>query len=273
MGFGAPGPHHVGVVDRFIDDVQSSGRLTFSLYEIEGAIPTEGRALEAALRRRAKAGLIARIAPRTGFFVIVPPEHRSMGCPPVEWWLDDLMRFLATPYYVGLLSAATLHGSAHFAVMETQVVAETWLKPIRVGRVLVRFFQKTGIGAMPIEVRQGEWGPINVATPETTVVDLLRSRTIGLDRVALTLAEMNHRLDRHRLAAALEGAMDVPTAQRLGYVLDRMARSSEAKIIKRWLDGKSLRPVTLQPGLHAQDRLLPDALWQVRGTMPEGILA
>lgn len=273
MSVGAPGPHHVGVVDAFIESVQASGRLTFTLAEVAGAVPTEGRALEAALRRRASAGMIVRVAPRTGFFVIVPPEHRSMGCPPVDWWLDDLMSFLGTSYYVGLLSAAALHGSSHFAVMETQVVATKWFRPIHVGRSRIRFFQRQDTGVMPVEVRQGDWGPLTVATRETTVVDLLGHKACGVDRVALALAEMPGALDRSNLMAALDGARDAPTAQRLGYVLEWVGRDREARWVRRWLEGRSYNAVPLQPGAPVSPEGPRHTPWCVQGDMPEGMLA
>lgn len=271
MRRGAPGTHHVGVVDDFIEGVQASGRLTFSVEEISHAVPTTGRALEAALRRRAKAGAITRIASSSGFFVIVPPEHRTMGCPPVEWWLDDLMAHFGAPYYVGLLSAAAMHGSSHFAVMETQVVTSRWLRPIQVGRTRIRFLQRREVTDMPVEVRQGEWGPLNVATQETVLVDLVRYRVCGMDRTALVLAEMA-KMHGKRLVEALDAADDVPTAQRVGYLVDWLGFERCAEAVRHWLEGRPLRPIPLQPG---RDDDIPELneRWRVRGTVPEGALA
>ena len=49
-------------------------------------------------------------------------------------WIDDLMRFHHVPYYVGLLSAAALHGAAHQQPQEFQVVSGAVLRPLTVGR-------------------------------------------------------------------------------------------------------------------------------------------
>ena len=51
--------------------------------------------------------------PRRGFYLIVDPGHRELGALPATAWIDDLMRFHGVPYYVGLLTAAALHGAAH----------------------------------------------------------------------------------------------------------------------------------------------------------------
>jgi len=38
------------------------------------------------------------------FSLIVSPEHRSMGSPPVAWWLDDYFSWLGHPYYLALFN-------------------------------------------------------------------------------------------------------------------------------------------------------------------------
>jgi hypothetical protein len=112
-----------------------------------------------------------------------------MGAPPVEWWLGDYMAHLKTPYYVGLLSAAALHGSAHFAVMETQVVVPGAMSPLSVGRAHVRFFVKSTVTAAPVETRSNLWGAVEVSTPEATLLDLLRY--IGsIERTALIVGDL-----------------------------------------------------------------------------------
>ncbi|MET4476678.1 hypothetical protein ABIB66_001194 [Bradyrhizobium sp. F1.13.3] len=57
------------------------------------------------MRRLAKKGAIRRLLPKSPAFVIVPPEHRTTGLPPVEWWLDDLMA-----HFRRLLSRAAIGG-------------------------------------------------------------------------------------------------------------------------------------------------------------------
>jgi len=50
---------------------------------------------------------------RQGFYVIIPPEYSKQGIIPPYLYIDDLMKSLDKPYYVGLLSAAALYGAAH----------------------------------------------------------------------------------------------------------------------------------------------------------------
>ena len=51
-----------------------------------------------------------RLPGRPSAFLIVPSEHRLRGAPPVAAWLDEYFRAQRLRYYVGLLSAAALHG-------------------------------------------------------------------------------------------------------------------------------------------------------------------
>ena len=62
-----------------------------------------------------------------------------MGAPPPSWYIDDLMRNEGRPYYVGLLSAAELHGASHQAVMEFQVVTDKQMPELHVGRSRIAF--------------------------------------------------------------------------------------------------------------------------------------
>jgi hypothetical protein len=62
-----------------------------------------------------------------------PLEYREAGGPPASWFIDDLMRFLGQPYYVGLLSAAAIHGAAHQQPMVFQGRVVICLGAVRLG--------------------------------------------------------------------------------------------------------------------------------------------
>lgn len=77
--------------------------------------------------------------PRREFYVVVPPEYRATGSPPASWFIDELMRHLEQPYYVGLLSAAAIHGASHQQPMTFQVVTSRSTREMRTGKVIIRF--------------------------------------------------------------------------------------------------------------------------------------
>jgi hypothetical protein len=243
----------------FVVDVQAGGRLFFEVKEVPGR--NDGRAVEAALRRLAKKGAIRRLLPKSPAFVIVPPEHRTMGLPPVDWWLDDLMAHFKQDYYLGLLSAAAAHGSSHFAVMETQVVTTKWLRPIENGRHRIRFFQKTKVQEASASTRQNAWGPLKIAAPATTALDLVAYHVCSPAQTSLILADLAPIISVSELSKALAVQADVPAAQRLGLLLDRAGASKAAGTVAVWLRGETTAPVDLEP--NAGDGTI-DGKWNVR---------
>src|SRR5690606_27544379 len=85
----------------FVDGLQECGRYFFTLQEALALPGRNALATRKALYILRRHGRI--VAPRSGFYVIVPLEYRSAGSPPVSWFLDDFMQYLGQPYYVGLL--------------------------------------------------------------------------------------------------------------------------------------------------------------------------
>ncbi len=85
----------------FINDLATSGRYHFDTGEFANAANLTDVAARAALRRLRILGRIA--TPYRGFHVIVPPEHRRMGCLPPDQFIPQLMTHLSLGYYVGSL--------------------------------------------------------------------------------------------------------------------------------------------------------------------------
>ena len=236
-----------GMVASFVEGVQANGRLTFNEAEVADQVRAP-RAVSEALRRLHDAGKVRRISRKSGFFVIVPPEFQAMGAPPIDWWLDDLMGHLGLSYHVGLMTAAAWHGSSHFALMETQVVVPTNRKSLRVGRTVIRFFASVAVFTAPIELRTNQWGRVKVGTPATTLVDLAEHRGFGPGRLAMVAADLMPKLDASDLVAALDASASIPTAQRIGYVLDSLGATALARRIEKWIGGRPVRTIGLDPG-------------------------
>jgi predicted transcriptional regulator of viral defense system len=92
------------------------------------------------------------------------------------------MHFHEQPYYVGLLSAAAIHGAAHQQPQEFQVLTARSLRPIEAVRFGVRFFVNRriqGTATMPIKT---ETGTMLVSTPAATAIDLVRYAHRALSR-------------------------------------------------------------------------------------------
>jgi predicted transcriptional regulator of viral defense system len=237
----------------FVDDLQASGRYTFTSKEVAGMRDRSEVAIEAALRRLKQRGRI--VSPRRGFFVLVPVEYREAGSPPVSWFVDDLMSSLGLPYYVGLLSAAAIHGAAHQQPMVFQVVTDRPTRPARAGRAIIEFHTSRRVESTPVVVVQTETGSMRVSSPEATAFDLVHfSGAAGhLSNVATVLGELAETLDRESLRE-IAGSSAVPHAQRLGYLLDLLGEADLADAVAEGLEGRRQRPTLLMPGQDRGDR-------------------
>jgi hypothetical protein len=67
-------------------------------------------------------------------------EKIKVGLPSCLF-IDDLMKSLSTPYYVGLLPAAALHGAAHQQPMGYTVITQS-PAPRSIGKLKIIFFSK-----------------------------------------------------------------------------------------------------------------------------------
>ncbi|MBI2207560.1 MAG: type IV toxin-antitoxin system AbiEi family antitoxin [Candidatus Rokubacteria bacterium] len=182
--------------------------------------------------------------------MIVPPEYRVAGSLPAAWFIRDLMECLARPYYVGLLTAASLHGAAHQAPQEFQVVTDRPLGVIEIGRVRIRFVKKARLSRTATIGVKTPTGEMRVSTPEATALDLVRypEHCGGLSNVATILRELAERLDGGELVRVAEVDGEVAYAQRLGYLLDRAGRPEIARALAEWVDARAPRATPLSPG-------------------------
>lgn len=214
-------------ISAYVDSMVARGRYHFTTHAVAKALAVSPVAARAAVRRLKQKGGVAM--PYRGFFVAVPPEFRSLGCLPAEQFVPQLMEHLGLAYYVGLLSAAALHGAAHQAPMVFQVVVATNRPAIRCGKVRVQFTARRDITNVPTEQRNTPRGMLRLSTPAATAFDLVGypHAAGGFSNVATILSELQEKLHVREL---LENANRSPLtwAQRLGYLLDRVGAESLA---------------------------------------------
>lgn len=245
----------------FVDDLQAKGRYTFNLAETMDADRRSAIAREAALRRLKQKGRIA--SPRKGFYVIVPVEYREAGCPPASWFIHDLMQFLGQPYYVGILSAAAIHGAAHQQPMLFQVVTDRPTRPARAGRIRIGFHKGRHVERVPVATIQTETGTMRVSTPEATALDLVRFAPAAghIGNVVTVLQELAEKVKPERLAELVD-LYALSDVQRLGYLLEQLGEKRLADPLVERLKTRRYRPILLAPG-QAKDDTPMDPRWRV----------
>ncbi len=238
----------VATLENWVDERQSAGRYTFLRQQAIQESGLSAEAVKKALQRLVRRGRLAKA--KSYFYVIVPLEYAAAGAPPATWFVHDLMRAMALPYYVGLLSAAGLHGASHHAPQESQLVTDRYVRPLVVGRAKVRFFASKYVTAAAVQDLKTPTGTMRVSTAETTVVDLVRfAKSAGhLDHVATVVGELSSLLDPRKLVAAVKVVGDLPNAQRLGHILDRVRARKVAQPLRDWIDGHSPHSVPLRTG-------------------------
>lgn len=247
----------------FVDELQSKGRYSFTINDLAKFDTHRSPiATQAALRRLKQNHRI--VSPRRGFFVVLRPEYRKQGCPPANWFIDDLMRDLEQPYYVTLLSAAALYGAAHQQPMTFQVMTDRPTRPINLGAVAISFHMARNVAEMPTEKMQTETGYMNVATPEVTAFDIVRYPEAAgyLNNVATVLAELAEKIRPTKLVTVAP-LYAMPDVQRLGYLLETIVDAKELVYpLLEYYREQRRRSVLLNPKNPAM-KLTPDKNWSV----------
>jgi predicted transcriptional regulator of viral defense system len=230
----------------YVADLAARGQYHFVAAEMRQSLGVSPVAAKLALLRLAKQGLVA--SPARGFYVILPPEYRQLGCLPAEQFIPALMERLGLTYYAGLLSAAQYHGAAHHRPQEFQVVVAKNRRAITCGAVRVAFVARKRIADVPVQSFNTPRGTLRVSTIEATAVDLVgyERHVGGLDQVATILAELAEHIDPERLVMAAKTA-PVSWAQRLGYLLEHVGAAACAASLKAYVQetAKDMTPLLL----------------------------
>ena len=245
----------------YLSGLAASGRYHFVSREARSALGVSADAAKLALNRLARQGLIA--SPARGFYVIVPPEYRALGCLPAEQFIPALMDREGRAYYAGLLTAAQYHGAAHQRPQAFQVFVDSRRRELVCGKVRVVFMLSSRLQEVPVQILNTPRGTLRVSTPEATAIDLVgyQVQAGGLNQVAAVLSELAERLRADKLPAAAEAA-PIPWAQRLGYLLDLVGAAEKATDLKEYVRARAHQSTALLPGVPHEDSER-DAGWKL----------
>ncbi|MBK9131264.1 MAG: type IV toxin-antitoxin system AbiEi family antitoxin [Gammaproteobacteria bacterium] len=245
----------------YIAQLAAKGRYLFTSKEAQLSLGVSPDAAKLALSRLAKQAAIA--SPARGYYVIVPPEYRTLGCLPADQFIPSLMEYLSVPYYVGLLSAAQYHGAAHHRPQEFQVLLKKNRRPIHCGSVSVIFVARKRLIEVPTKDFNTLRGIIHVSTPEATAVDLVGypNHAGGLDNIATVLTDLMEKIDPEILAIAAKTA-PIPISQRLGYLLQKIGASDKTTPLKTYVRKHAREYVPLSPTM-PHDPARRDKDWKI----------
>jgi predicted transcriptional regulator of viral defense system len=207
-------------LDKYLTEVRSQGRYSFTVEEIKNTFNLSLPAIKQNLYRLIRKKEIALI--RRSFYVIIPPEYSKHGILPPYLFIDDLMKSLDKPYYVGLISAAALHGAAHQQPMEYTVIIQS--PALRnIDKLKISFFSRREFPHIGIVQRKTPAGYINVSSPELTALDFFDYiHKFGINNITTILQELAEEMKPQILAKIAAQYPNTAAIQRLGYILDRI---------------------------------------------------
>ena len=230
-------------IDDYLIEIQSKGRYSVTLEELRTKFDTSEKAILQNIYRLKSKHQLAQV--RKAFYVIVPPQYSNRGMVPPTLFIGDMMEFLNREYYVGLLSAAALHGAGHQQPMEFQVMTKKPpLRSIKNQKLNISFLTKGKWEKDQIIEKKTEAGYINVSTPELTAFDLVyhNKKIGGLNRIIPILEDLTESMKPSRLSRTAK-SQKTPTIQRLGYLMSEIGNDILAnplhKIVENLPAGKA----------------------------------
>lgn len=232
----------------WLEKLPENGRITFPTREAVRRASGEKKTASQALRRAGQDGWVTLV--QRGFYAWVPTEYRKDRVPPFYWVIHAWMAHLKLPYYVSLLSAASLLGSAQQAPMEYQVMVGRQQRPAKYGRGRVAFvFRRRWPDAALLERKQGYQDSFFISGPELTLVDLVKypAHAAGWDNIATIASDLGKSARAKKLELALKGE-ETPVLQRLGWLLGHLGFAKLSKTIFDLLKNRPLKKVALELG-------------------------
>ena len=248
-------------LQEYIDELQKKGRLSFTLEEASKALEKSKGYLSTKIYDISPKGSL--ISPLKGFYIIIPFEHRALGCLPARDLVLLSMEHLKIPYYAGLLTAARYHGATHqrlrvFQVVTSKRMPKEWI----FGDVWVRFIHKKDIHSTMTKDKVINTGYLPVSTPEETAKDVMTyyRQCGGLNHQATVLSELTEAIDTKKLVSLAKRSKGLFWVQRMGYILEHIDtfyekdRDRVVAALERFLANQKLRYVPLAPEMPTKNK-------------------
>ncbi|MDT8394657.1 MAG: type IV toxin-antitoxin system AbiEi family antitoxin [Bacteroidales bacterium] len=231
----------------YIDDLKSNGKYSFRIEDLNIVLTKDNKNINKDLNRLNQKGEIYNV--RRGFYIIIPDQYRNMGLVPVELFVNDLMKFIGKKYYVGLYSAAMLHGAAHQQPQEFYIINESPnIRNIKKDKLIINFSEKKSFPEYGVEEKKTDTGFIQISGKELTFLDLIfyEKSMGGLNRIISVLIELSDEMKPGLFRKVLKNDFPISVCQRAGYILEEVIGNFEiADLIKEHLSKKDFRTTLL----------------------------
>ncbi len=213
-------------LSELIDFLQARGKYFLTKSYAAENLNISEEALRSSIKRLVRKKRLARL--KQGLYLIVPIEYMEVGAPPPDWFINSLMQAYGATYYVGLLTAAALHGAAHQQPQVYQIITDRQIPSKKIGRARIKFYFKKNLNDLPTIEMKTTTGYMRVSTPELTAFDLVEylQQSGHINHVSTVLSELGEEIDPVKFATI---ATQLPKAclQRTGYILDYVGFNSK----------------------------------------------
>jgi predicted transcriptional regulator of viral defense system len=247
--------------ENYLIEVQSKGRYSLTLSELKAKFNISEKAILQKIFRLKRKNQLAQV--RKEFYVIIPPQYSRRGMIPPTLFVNDMMEFLNREYYVGLFSAAALHGAGHQQPMEFQLMTQKpALRNIHTQKLVLSFFTKSEWKQNQILEKKTDAGYLKVSSPELTAFDLVQyhARIGGMNRILPILEDLLENIKPSILSKTAK-TQKIPNIQRLGFLLDSIGSESLANPLSSLLN-INLKEVPLSLA-HKRKTSLINEKWKI----------
>jgi predicted transcriptional regulator of viral defense system len=236
-------------VSEYIKQLQSFEEYSFS---IEEAVKNTTKGLVAVKREISR--LVEKkevLNLRQGFYLIIPPRYSSLEKLPIPLYSEKLFKYLERKYYVGLYSAAKIHGASHQQSQRDYLVIETpKLNNIKKKSCDIQYFTTGFWPKDNIEIKKSDAGEYKISSPALTFIDLVHHHTKigGLNRMLASLEELTEEITEIDIKQLISWYPHKSTLQRAGFLMDElMGQNALTDIIHEKIKQQPYFPVLLSP--------------------------
>lgn len=232
----------------FVRELRSVGRYSFTVEEAVEAIHKPVKNIRKDIDRLREKNLLSNI--RKGFYIIIPEEYSKRGTIPVEFFVDDLMKYLSRQYYTGLFSAAMFHGSAHQQPQEYFIISESpKTRNIRTDNTIINFSEKKHFPEEGVELHKTDTGYFKISGKELTFLDLIyfEKGLGGFNRISKILQELSEEISLSAMKKVVENYFPAAVFQRAGYISEQILQNKKlASIFEKKLEKLKFQPAYLK---------------------------
>ena len=251
-------------VKSYIKELVAVEEYSFSLEELRRNTDKSGASLKLELARLIAKKEILNL--RKEFYLIITPRYSSFGKIPVQLYAEKLFKFLNRNYYLGLYSAARIHGAGHQQVQrEYLMIEQPKLGDIKKSNLDIRFLTTSNWPKSNLIKERSDAGEYQMSSPMLTAVDLIhhQSKLGGLNRMLAILEELLEEVNEEDLAKLLTWYSNRSSLQRLGFLMEELSTNETmSKKLFQHVRERPYYPILLSPNSNQRSGAV-DNRWKV----------